>query len=114
MNQFLFLIAGVGGVFVLEKGNAYHHIQSNCSTKPLDTLDKISKWLQYRIIPAPLISLGTFVTGKLDVDLRPQHFHSFTKSNWGGHFYHDTTPDIVKYEAFFNIAERVIRVDRPN
>lgn len=47
-----------------------------------------------------------------DVDLRLQHFHSFS-DKWAGHYHYDTTPDIVEYEGYFNIGEKVVRVDKP-
>lgn len=95
----------------MKQGKALHHVQSNC-TEPLDSRDKIRKWLKMHEIPAPMVSLGTFVTDKMDLDLRPQHFHSFTNTHQGGHYYYDTTPDTIEYEAYFNVAERIIRVDR--
>lgn len=64
-------------------------------------------------MPGILIAVGTFVTDEMDLDLRVQHFHSFSKSNWGGHYHYDTTPDTVEYEAYFNVGERVIRIDPP-
>lgn len=48
-----------------------------------------------------------------DLDLRLQHFHSFSKSVWGGHYHIDTTPDIAEYEGFFNIGEKIVRIDKP-
>lgn len=51
--------------------------------------------------------------GGQDLDLRLQHFHSFSQSNWGGHYHYDTTPNTVEYEAYLNLAERVVRVDKP-
>uniref|UniRef100_A0A1A9WYU9 DUF1907 domain-containing protein n=1 Tax=Glossina brevipalpis TaxID=37001 RepID=A0A1A9WYU9_9MUSC len=50
---------------------------------------------------------------KCDLDLRLQHFHSFSRANWGGHYHYDTTPDTVEYEAYFHVAERIVRVDKP-
>lgn len=106
-------ILGVGGVFVMKSGAALHHVQSNC-TQPLDTPEKKAAWFKYHDMPAPLVSLGMFMTGALDVGLRQQHFHSFSNTTvWGGHYYNDTTPDIVEYEGYFNIAKRAIRIDRP-
>lgn len=48
-----------------------------------------------------------------DLDLRLQHFHSFSRTKWGGHYHYDTTPDTIEYEAYFNVAERIVRVDKP-
>ena len=48
-----------------------------------------------------------------DLDLRVQHFHSFSHHGEGGHYHIDTTPDIVEYLGYFTPGEILFRVDQP-
>lgn len=107
------MFIGVGGVFVLKKGSAHQHVMRDFSKTPIHTEEDLNKWLAFYNMPATLIAVGTFVSDELDLDLRLQHFHSFSKSNWGGHYHYDTTPDIAEYEAYFSVGERIVRIDRP-
>jgi hypothetical protein len=52
-------------------------------------------------------------TNECDLDLRLQHFHSFSKHGEGGHYHNDTTPDTVEYEGYFNVGHRIVRIDKP-
>ncbi|XP_055326568.1 ester hydrolase C11orf54-like isoform X3 [Sitodiplosis mosellana] len=108
--QFHLRPLGIGGVFVIKNGSAFHHVQPDFSKEPIEDA---YKWLKFYNMSSPLIAVGTFVTDAMDVDLNLQHFHSFSQSKWGGHYYNDTTPDTIEYEAYFNVGHRVIRVDRP-
>jgi len=91
---------GLGGVFLLKKGKAKQHVMSDFSKTPITTDEQLHAWMNYYEMPAILINLGTLVTNDANLDLRLQHFHSFSKSSWGGHYHIDTTPDIVEYEGF--------------
>lgn len=104
---------GVGGVFLLKNGNAHQHVMRDFSKVPLHTHEDVDNWLKFYDMPGTLIALGTFVSDDMDLDLRLHHFHSFSKSNWGGHYHYDTTPDTIEYEAYFNVGERIIRIDQP-
>lgn len=75
--------------------------------------EDLNKWLTFFEMPGPLIAVGTLITDEVGLDLRVQHFHSFSKENWGGHYHYDTTPDTVEYEAYFNIGRTIVRVDKP-
>ena len=47
---------------------------------------------------------------KKGLDLRLEHSHGFNIDNGqGGHYHYDTTPDVVEYTAYYNIAEGSIR-----
>lgn len=84
------------------------------STTPLHTDDDVNNWLKFYNMPGILIAVGTFITDEMDLDLRLQHFHSFSANDkWGGHYHYDTTPDTVEYEAYFNVGDRIIRIDQP-
>jgi hypothetical protein len=45
--------------------------------------------------------------------LRMEHTHCFSDHGDGGHYHFDTTPENVEYEAYFNIAKIIYRVDLP-
>ncbi|SPP84782.1 ester hydrolase C11orf54 homolog [Drosophila guanche] len=106
-------VVGLGGIFLIKKGAAHQHVMRDFSTTPIHTDEEVNEWLKFYEMPAQLNAVGTLVTKEHDLDLRLQHFHSFSFSNWGGHYHYDTTPDIVEYEAYLNVAERVVRVDKP-
>lgn len=54
-----------------------------------------------------------FETKLQGLDLRLEHFHSFSMHGHGGHYHYDTTPDVVEYEGYFHLAEKVVRIDKP-
>lgn len=104
---------GLGGVFLLKEGKANQHVMDNFSKVPLNTEEELNKWLTFHEMSAPLIAVGTFVTNEADLDLRLQHFHSFSQHGQGGHYHYDTTPDTVEYEGYFNVGSRIVRIDKP-
>lgn len=104
---------GLGGVFLLQTGKAKQHVMSPFSETPINTEEELNEWLNFYDMPAPLINVGTLVTTECDLDLRLQHFHSFSTHGHGGHYHIDTTPDIVEYEGYFIVGERIVRVDKP-
>lgn len=106
-------VVGLGGVFVMKEGKAKQHVMSQFSSTPLHTEEDLNNWLTFHEHSAPLIAVGTFVTSEADMDLRLQHFHSFSKHNQGGHYHYDTTPDTVEYEGYFNVGSRIVRIDKP-
>nr|XP_041632274.1 ester hydrolase C11orf54 homolog [Drosophila kikkawai] len=106
-------VVGLGGIFLVKKGCVHQHVMRDFSTTPIHTHEQIQQWLKFYEMPAQLNAVGTLVTKDMGLDLRLQHFHSFSASNWGGHYHYDTTPETVEYEAYLNLAERVVRVDRP-
>lgn len=107
------ICSGIGGVFILKNGSAHQHVMRDFSKTALHTEEDLNNWLKFYNMPGELVALGTFVTDEFDLDLRLQHFHSFSQSNWGGHYHYDTTPETIEYEAYFNVGERVVRIDRP-
>lgn len=104
---------GLGGVFLLKNGKAKQHVMSPFSETPIHTEEELNTWLNFFDMSATLIAVGTMVTNECDLDLRLQHFHSFSKHGEGGHYHIDTTPDIVEYEGYFNVGEKIVRVDKP-
>ncbi|KAF5306133.1 hypothetical protein FQR65_LT07409 [Abscondita terminalis] len=106
-------IIGVGGTFLLKEGKAKQHVMPDFSTTPITSDEDINNWLRFFDMSAPLIATGTLVTGDHDLDLRLQHFHSFSHHGEGGHYHIDTTPETVEYLGYFNLGENIYRVDRP-
>lgn len=104
---------GVGGVFLMKQGKAKQHVMDDFSKTPIHTDEDVNNWLKFFNMDAPLIALGTFVTDEADLDLRLQHFHSFSKHGHGGHYHYDVTPDVVEYEGYFNVGSSIVRIDRP-
>lgn len=104
---------GLGGVFLLREGKAKQHVMSPFSTKPIHTEEQLNEWLNFYDMPAPLVNVGTLVTNECELDLRLQHFHSFSTHGHGGHYHIDTTPETVEYEGYFVAGERIVRVDKP-
>ncbi|KAI4461183.1 hypothetical protein MML48_5g00014484 [Holotrichia oblita] len=106
-------IVGLGGTFLLKEGKAKQHVMPDFSVTPLNSDEDLNKWLHFYNMSAPLIAVGTLVTGEYDLDLRVQHFHSFSHHNEAGHYHIDTTPDTVEYLGYFTVAEAIHRIDRP-
>ncbi|CAO1302734.1 unnamed protein product [Diamesa tonsa] len=104
---------GLGGVFLLKNGKANQHVMDDFSKTPITTEEELNNWLKFYEMPAPLIAVGTLVTNEADLDLRLQHFHSFSKHGKGGHYHYDVTPETVEYEGYFNVGARIVRVDKP-
>lgn len=104
---------GLGGCFLMKEGKAKQHVMDQFSKTPLHTEEDLNKWLTFHEMPAPLIAVGTMVTNEADLDLRLQHFHSFSKHGHGGHYHYDVTPDTVEYEGYFNVGSRIVRIDKP-
>lgn len=104
---------GLGGVFLLKEGKAKQHVMDHFSKEPLNTEEELNEWLTFHEMRSPLIAVGTLVTNEADLDLRLQHFHSFSKHGEGGHYHYDTTPETVEYEGYFNVGQRIVRIDKP-
>ena len=83
------------------------------SKTPITNDEELNNWLKFYEQEATLVNVGTLVTGEFGLDLRVQHFHSFSKNGYGGHYHIDTTPDIVEYEGFFNVGTKIVRIDKP-
>lgn len=104
----------LGGTFVIQKGKAKIHIMPReFSACPLNTNDEVNNWLKHFEVSAPLICQSVLVSRDPGLDLRVEHTHLFSHHGEGGHYYIDTTPDIVEYVGYFLPAEYVYRIDRP-
>ncbi|XP_076234081.1 ester hydrolase C11orf54 homolog [Calliopsis andreniformis] len=106
-------LVGLGGTFLMCDGKVKQHIMPDFSTTPLNTEAKLNNWLQFFNMSTPLVAVGTFVSSESDVDLRVQHFHSFSNHGEGGHYHIDTTPETIEYLGYFNLGTTLYRVDKP-
>jgi hypothetical protein len=102
----------MGGVFLIRRGKAKMHVMPDFSNEPLDTA-QMGTWLRFFDMSAPLVCLSVFHSSDPGFDLRMSHTHCFSQHGEGGHYHCDTTPDEVEYEAYFNVAKVVYRIDRP-
>ncbi|KAL7983254.1 hypothetical protein Chor_000130 [Crotalus horridus] len=105
---------GMGGTFIIQKGNAKLHIMpSEFSACPLETDEKVNNWLKFFEMKAPLICQPVIVSQDPGFDLRVEHTHCFSHHGEGGHYHMDTTPETVEYLGYFVLAEFLFRIDRP-
>ncbi|XP_048872759.1 ester hydrolase C11orf54 homolog [Brienomyrus brachyistius] len=104
----------LGGTFIIQKGKAKIHIMPReFSSCPLNSNEDVNNWLKHFTVTAPLVCQSVLVSRDPDLDLRVEHTHCFSHHGEGGHYYIDTTPDIVEYVGYFLLAEFVYRIDRP-
>ncbi|CAK7235387.1 hypothetical protein SBRCBS47491_009276 [Sporothrix bragantina] len=103
----------LGGVFVLHKGKAKIHVMPDFSkeARPLKGKDN---WLKFFNVSAPLTCLSVLHVNDPGLRLHPQHTHCFSEHGEGGHFHHDSTPADAEYEAYFNTAKAIYRIDGPD
>ena len=103
----------LGGVFLISKGKAKLHVMPDFSPTPLITDEQKRQWLRFYEMEAPLVCLSVLHSYDPGLDLRIEHTHCFSDHGEGGHYHCDTTPEDVQYEAWFNTAEVLYRIDRP-
>lgn len=103
---------GLGGTFRLVQGKAKIHVMPDFSPVPLTCDADVNKWLRFFDMEAPMVFLSTLISKDPGLDLRIEHSHGYGDDR-GGHYHFDTTPDIVEYEAYYNVAEFMYRVDKP-
>lgn len=106
-------LVGLGGTFLMNDGKIKQHVMRDFSKEPLDTEKKLNTWLSFFNMSTPLVAVGTFVSSESDLDLRVQHFHSFSNHGEGGHYHIDTTPETIEYLGYFNLGNTLYRVDQP-
>ncbi|XP_029036643.1 ester hydrolase C11orf54 homolog [Osmia bicornis bicornis] len=106
-------LVGLGGTFLMNDGKIKQHVMADFSATPLNTEAQLNNWLNFFNMSTPLIAVGTFVSSESDLDLRVQHFHSFSHHGEGGHYHIDTTPETIEYLGYFNLGNTLYRVDQP-
>lgn len=117
----------IGGVFVIKAGKTNFHVMPDFPAKPEDqqytftTAKQLNDWLTYHNFDtsssSPIVCLTVFHSADPDkrMGLRMEHTHCFTTdgSNRGGHYHYDLEGEDVEYEAYFNTAKAIYRIDKP-
>ena len=114
----------LAGVFRILNGKIRSHVQPDYSDIKHEYYDPkqmkcVKDFLQfYEPIGPELQGYSVLWTGDPtggNLNLRESgehtHFHSYTKQNIAGHYHFDVTPEEIEYEAYFNTAEEVHRVN---
>ena len=113
----------LGGVFLIKSGKALFHVMPDfppSNELPWETPAELNDWLTYHEFAAPIVCLTVFHSadpGKLG--LRMEHTHCFSEDGGyrGGHYHNDLphgdSVDEVEYEAYFNAAKVIYRIDKP-
>lgn len=111
----------LGGVFLLKSGKAKFHIMPDFPPEDQlpfrDRRQLETEWLSYHIFQAPVVCLTVMHSSDPDgLGLRMEHTHCFGANGTtkGGHYHYDIQDgdEEVEYEAYFNVASVVYRVDR--
>lgn len=105
----------LGGVFLINKGSAKLHIMPKYWPEEPSTDESVNNnWLKYyEITKHPLVCLSVFHSCDPGYDLRMEHTHCYNldTEDEAGHYHYDVSPDTIEYEGYFNLAERVYRLD---
>jgi len=110
---------GVGGVFKVKSGKVRGHVMPDFKPTVMVDGPEVEEWLHFYEMGPDLTCLSVFLTGDPTIapsnpnglDLRLEHTHFFSqKTNEGGHYHFDTTPDDVEYVGYFLPAPNVYRV----
>jgi hypothetical protein len=112
----------LGGAFLLKSGSAKFHIMPDFPAKdrlPFRDRQQLEKeWLTYHVFDAPVVCLTVMHSADAEgLGLRMEHTHCFETGGdrKGGHYHYDILEgcEDVEYEAYFNVASIVYRIDRP-
>ncbi|KAH7029025.1 uncharacterized protein B0I36DRAFT_324872 [Microdochium trichocladiopsis] len=112
----------LGGVVLIKKGKAKYHVMPDFPADkdlPFKNLDRLMQWLTWHEYEGPIIGLSVLHSadpgGKIGLRLEHTHTFSPTGKGAGGHYHFDlkeTNGEDVEYEAYFNAAEVIYRIDR--
>jgi len=115
----------MGGVFVIRKGKANFHVMPDFppeSKLPFTDREQLNDWLTYHNFSVQgngsgdeIVCLSVLHSADPDekMGLRMEHTHCFGRNGRGGHYHYDVEDEEIEYEGYFNIAEMIYRVDRP-
>ncbi|KAF4994466.1 hypothetical protein FDECE_13115 [Fusarium decemcellulare] len=114
----------LGGVFVIKSGRTHYHIMPDFPSKgrPFKDPQQLNSWLTYHDFDGladPIVCFSVLHSadpGKA-MGLRMEHTHGYSASggNAGGHYHYDLddTNEEIEYEAYFNSAKAIYRLDKP-
>ncbi|KAM0717785.1 hypothetical protein Q7P37_006117 [Cladosporium fusiforme] len=106
----------LGGAFVIKSGVSHYHVMPDFPSAPFESAKQLNDWLTYHDFEAPIVCLSVMHSadkGKA-MGLRMEHTHCFSVGgeHKGGHYHYDLGGE-VEYEAYFNTAKAVYRIDKP-
>ena len=109
----------MGGVFVIKRGKAYFHVMPDFPAEdqlPFKDIKQLQNWLTWHDFRSPVVCLSVFHTADpYKLGLRKEHTHCFSlEGDRGGHYHNDVDDEEeIEYEAYFNTAKVLYRLDRP-
>lgn len=112
----------LGGVLIIKSGRANFHVMPDFPAEkdlPFKNAKAVNNWLTYHEFDGPIVCLSVLHSADPDkkMGLRMEHTHGYSTEgeNTGGHYHYDIEgfEDDVEYEAYFNTAKVVYRLDRP-
>lgn len=122
-------MVSLGGVFVVKSGKTKYHVMPDFPSKPsgqeytFTSAKQLNDWLTYHEFATseecPIVCLSVMHSADPDkkLGLRMEHTHCFTVdgSQRGGHYHYDFDggEEEVEYEAYFNTAKVLYRIDKP-
>jgi len=112
----------IGGVVLIKPSTrAKYHVMPDFPSEselPFKDVDAVTKWLTWHDYSGPIIGLSVIHSSDPgeEIGLRLEHTHTFspTGEHAGGHYHYDLEEgkENVEYEAYYNVAEVVYRIDR--
>lgn len=108
----------LGGLFKVTDSNTKIHVMRDFSETPLHTDDDVNNWLKFFHIKPPMLFQSVLVSTDPGLDLRIDHSHGWRLNPEGereeaGHYHYDDMPETVEYHGIYAVADRIIRIDRP-
>ncbi|EMC95913.1 hypothetical protein BAUCODRAFT_508526 [Baudoinia panamericana UAMH 10762] len=114
----------LGGVFVIKRGKALFHVMPDFppeSELPWKEREQLNSWLTFHEFGSPMVCLTIFHSADPEkLGLRMEHTHAFSSDgkSEGGHYHFDLPvgddgAEEIEYEAYFNTAKVLYRLDQP-
>lgn len=115
----------MGGVFLVRKGLVNFHVMPDFPSDdqmPFKDPKQLNDWLTYHNFTVKgdgqndeIVCLSVLHSADpgQKLGLRMEHTHCFSQDGRGGHYHYDLEDQEVEYEGYFNVAEMVYRVDKP-
>ncbi|KAL2114067.1 hypothetical protein VUR80DRAFT_1070 [Thermomyces stellatus] len=110
----------LGGVVLIKSGKSRYHIMPDFppeSELPFESPKELNDWLTYHDFNGPIVCLSVLHSADPGLGLRMEHTHGFSTkgAHAGGHYHYDVEggDDEIEYEAYFNTAKTLYRVDKP-
>lgn len=116
----------LGGLFVIRKGKANFHVMPDFPPEekmPFKSPQELLDWLTYHDFSVKgagdeIVCLSVLHSADPEkkMGVRLEHTHCFSADGRGGHYHYDLDDqdEDIEYEGYFNVAETIYRVDRPD